>query len=234
MDALRIITGLVRGTSHNKLLKESGFCTLKERRRRHKLITYYKILKGNSPIYIKALLPDLVSTVDPYPRRRPSERIVPHYKTNIYKYSFFPSTTILWNSLPPDIQETQSLGQLKHYLSNTDCLVPPYYYIGNRETQVVHCRLRMGMSNLNYDLYTRHLSNDPSCACSFPNETSEHFLLHCPLYTRQRAITISSIPPHQISIQNLLHGNTLLDTETNAKIFETAQRFISLTKRFEV
>ena len=38
LEALRIITDSVRGTSHQKLYNESGFCTLKERRKRHKLI----------------------------------------------------------------------------------------------------------------------------------------------------------------------------------------------------
>ena len=31
LEAIRIILGTVRGTSHEKLYKESGFCTLKER-----------------------------------------------------------------------------------------------------------------------------------------------------------------------------------------------------------
>ena len=31
LEAIRIILGAVRGTSHEKLYKESGFCTLKER-----------------------------------------------------------------------------------------------------------------------------------------------------------------------------------------------------------
>eukprot|EP00916_Digyalum_oweni_P006721 GHVL01011503.1.p1 GENE.GHVL01011503.1~~GHVL01011503.1.p1 ORF type:complete len:354 (+),score=16.94 GHVL01011503.1:1058-2119(+) len=38
LEAIRTIIGGVRGTSHDKLYKESGFCNLKERRSRHKLI----------------------------------------------------------------------------------------------------------------------------------------------------------------------------------------------------
>ena len=37
LDALRTIIGTVRGTSHHKLYKESGFTSLKERRKRHKI-----------------------------------------------------------------------------------------------------------------------------------------------------------------------------------------------------
>ena len=39
LDAIRTITGAVRGTSHHKLYEESGILPLKERRRRHKLMT---------------------------------------------------------------------------------------------------------------------------------------------------------------------------------------------------
>ena len=42
LEAIRIILGAVRGTSHEKLYKESGFCTLKERRKRHKLLCFTK------------------------------------------------------------------------------------------------------------------------------------------------------------------------------------------------
>ena len=44
LEAIRIITGSVRGTSHQKLYNESGFCTLKERRKRHKLIQFHKTI----------------------------------------------------------------------------------------------------------------------------------------------------------------------------------------------
>ena len=71
LEALRIITGSVRGTSHEKLYKESGFVTLQARRDRHKLIVFYKIVHGLLPIYLTAYLPPLVTEVNPYHRRRP-------------------------------------------------------------------------------------------------------------------------------------------------------------------
>ena len=45
LDATRTVTGAVRGTSHQSLYKESGFSTLSERRRRHKIILCHKIVK---------------------------------------------------------------------------------------------------------------------------------------------------------------------------------------------
>ncbi|KAK7490747.1 hypothetical protein BaRGS_00017976 [Batillaria attramentaria] len=42
LEGIRIITDLVRGTSHHKLYLESRLLPLRERRRRHKLILYFK------------------------------------------------------------------------------------------------------------------------------------------------------------------------------------------------
>ena len=124
LEAIRIIIGGVRGTSHEKLYKESGFCSLKERRKRHKLIQFHKIVNGKCPQYLQDLLPSLVSEVNPYHRRRPLDRIVPRSKTEIHRKSFFPSTTHLWNSLPDRVKTIDSIGQFKRYLSITDVTVP--------------------------------------------------------------------------------------------------------------
>ena len=57
LEAIRIIIGGIRGISHEKLYKESGFCTLKERRKRHKLLMFHKMILGLCPQYISDLLP---------------------------------------------------------------------------------------------------------------------------------------------------------------------------------
>ena len=49
LEAIRIIIGGIRGTSHQKLYIESGFCTLKERRKRHKLLMFHKMILGLCP-----------------------------------------------------------------------------------------------------------------------------------------------------------------------------------------
>ena len=55
LEAIRIILGAVRGTSHEKLCKESGFCTLKERRKRHKLLMFHKMINHQCPGYLSNL-----------------------------------------------------------------------------------------------------------------------------------------------------------------------------------
>lgn len=233
LDALRTITGTVRRTSHGKILLESGFSSLKERRRRHKVMTFYKIINGICPSYLSEIAPPLVSSINPYHRRRPLERQEPMCRTEIYHRSFFPSATALWNNLPDNIKNFQSISQLKNYLRTSDSIVPQYYYRGKRKEQILHCRLRLGMSDLNHDLFERHLQQNPSCSCQYPNETAEHYLLHCTNFTNQRQNTILTIPANYRNIENLLYGNHTLQIKENEEIFDKAQAFIEKTKRFE-
>ena len=99
-------------------------------------------------------------------------------KTELYKSSLFPSTTILWNSLPESVQDGESIGEIKRYLSGNNRSVPHYLCFGDREAQVLHCRLRLNISDLNPNLVDRHLSQDASCTCGATADTVEHYLLY--------------------------------------------------------
>ena len=136
LEAIRMIIGGIRGTSHQKLYIESGFCTLKERRKRHKLLMFHKMILGLCPQYISDLLPPLVAHINPYHRRRPLERDVTTCKTELYRNSFITSTTAEWNSLPISVQQSTSLSVFKRSLSLSDSKVPAYYYFGERNAQV--------------------------------------------------------------------------------------------------
>ena len=234
LEAIRIIIGGVRGTSHQKLYQESGFTTLKERRKKHRLILFFKIVNGLCPNYLSTSLPQLTSIVNPYHRRRPHERRIPASRKEIHKNSFFPITTSEWNSLPEEIQTTDSISQFKRYVSS-DTSVPIYFLHGERREQIIHCRLRLGMSDLNNDLYSRHLTNDPSCACGYRYETAEHYLLKCTIHNDVRLTTILSLnlhPTDELTINNLLFGNEQFTQQSNALIFSQVQKFIKQSKRF--
>ena len=138
---------------------------------------FHKMINHHCPRYLSNLLPPLVSTTNPHHRRQPYERDIPAHKTELYAKSVIPSTTQLWNTLPETMQVSPSISLLKKYLSMNHTLVPTYYYFGFRKEQVNHCRLRLATSNLNYDLFRRHLLDDTVCSCGYTAETSEHFLL---------------------------------------------------------
>ena len=231
LEAIRIIIGSVKGTSHEKLYEESGFSSLKERRKRHKLIQFYKMINQICPNYLTDLLPLLMLEQNPYHRRRPLERLVPRTRTELYNNSFLPSTTRLWNNLPDDIKAIDSISRFKRFLSLCDSTVPPYYYIGSRQDQVNHCRLRLGMSNINYDLYSRHLIDDPKCACGYPREDAEHYLLYCTKFHQERTNTILTLNVNARNAQTLLFGDRNLTTIENTDIFKTVQEFINASNR---
>jgi len=90
LEAIRITVGAVKGTSHEKLYKESGFCTLKERRKRHKLFMFHKMINYQCPRYLSNLVPPSVSTTNPYHRRRTYESVIPAHTENrtIWKFIY--------------------------------------------------------------------------------------------------------------------------------------------------
>ena len=176
---------------------------------------FHKMIHYQCLGYLSNLVLPLVSTTNPYHRRGPYQRVIPTHKTALYAKSFIPSTTHLWNTLPETIQVSPSISLLKKYLSMNHTLVPTYYYFGFRKEQVNHCRLRLATSNLNYDLFRRHLLDDPVCSCGHTAETSEHFLLHCPLYNSIRNKTINKIYENERSISTLLFEDDQLHLKTN-------------------
>ena len=103
-----------------------------------------------------------------------------------------------------------------------------YYYLGKMTEQIIRCRLRLEMSDLNFDLSSRH----PSCACGHPFETAEHFLLFCPNYQNERVNTIRNLKDNYIHIHTLLFGDQSLGPLVNETVFENVQEYIRQTRCF--
>ena len=108
---------------------------------------------------------------------------------------------------PQTIQTNPSISLLKKYLSTNDTMIPLYYYFGARKEQVKHCRLRLAISDWNYDLFKRHLLEDLICSCGYTAETSEHFLLHCLLCNSIRNKNINKLDENERNIDTLLFEN---------------------------
>ena len=185
------------------------------------------------PEHLNVKFPRLVSETNPYHRRRPLERNNFFCHTELYKSSFFPYTTELWNELPDEIKSLTSISAFKRFFSRNDFIVPPYFYIGDRLEQIIQCKLRLNMSDLKFDLYNRHLSDSYSCHCNAEREDVKHYLLHCPLYDRERALTINILPHLSQNSEILLNGNISFSEHFNSYLFLTVQDFIKLTKRFD-
>ena len=105
-----------RTSSVTAMLDELGWDTLQERRQQAKATMFYRIVYGlvcvpSSPF----LIPTLVSTT----RGHDMKFLVPQSSVNAHKYSFFPSTTRIWNQLPQQAVSAPSLEMYKLLLQKS-------------------------------------------------------------------------------------------------------------------
>ena len=103
-EAARIITGGTKLCSHDKLLFDLGWDSLQERRTKHKLVIFYKILKNLTPPYPQDFVPPLVQEASPYRLRNSNDIRTTQANTNLYYTSFNHSTIRDWNNLPKEIK----------------------------------------------------------------------------------------------------------------------------------
>ena len=89
------------------------------------------------------------------------------------------------------------------------------------------------MSDLNFDLFNRHIKPCMKCSCTAEKEDAEHYLLYCPLFNTHRKTTIDILPYIAKHCNTLLHGNTKFSIPFNSYIFLTVHEFITITKRFQ-
>ena len=82
------ITGIIQGTSHDKVYQELGLELLKSRRWYKRFSCMFKIMKEVAPNYLINLVPKCERNT------RTRNNSIPTFncRTNCFKYSFFPST----------------------------------------------------------------------------------------------------------------------------------------------
>ena len=91
-EAARIVTGLTRSVSIDKLIKEIGWLSISDRRLFQKAVLMYKIINGLAPEYISNIMPPFVSERTEYSLRNAADISVLSRRTEIYSRSFFPSS----------------------------------------------------------------------------------------------------------------------------------------------
>ena len=173
-EAGRTVSGATKLCSIEKLLAELGWETLQERRTKHKLVIFYKIVNGLTPHYLFDLMPPLVGDNNPYSLRNANDIQSIRARTNLFFNSFFPSTIRAWNSLPQDIKDANTVTAFEYCLNRHRRLPPKYYNAGSRIGPILHARLRMGCSSLSSPLYSKNIVPSPSCACG-ELESCYHF-----------------------------------------------------------
>ena len=169
----RIVTGCTKLTSLDDLVKEAGWESLQDRRLKHKLILYFKMVKGLSPNGLRSLVPQIVGSITPYSLLGSQNHRIPQCRTELYKKSFLPAVIEEWNELPIEIRN-DSLSCFKYYLNRDKPSPNKLYFIGERNLQVIHTQIRNKCSSINNHLFLKNIIDSPLCTCG-GIETSEHF-----------------------------------------------------------
>ena len=139
-----------------------------------------------------------------------------------------------WNDLPIELRNSASVDIFKQRLNVSVKKPPNHYYTGRRMMQIYHTRLRTKCSSLNGHLFYKNIIEDPSCLSGVLEDTN-HYLLHCPLYTehRNKMLNDISILIHEdITMDLLTLGSSSANNNINEEIFKVVQTYISKTKRF--
>ena len=216
-----------KGTSKRKLYDELGWESLSQRRTGRRLALYYKINNDLTPAYLKSHIKDY------------------HPRTNRFKNSFFPFCAARWHLLPDDLKNAQSLHQFKKvYRSENVPIKKSFFGISNKLGINIITKLRVDFSDLRDHRFNHGFRNCPSptCRCDREDETTEHFLMRCPLFSNPRDTLMRSIShilsnditilPHNHLTNLLLYGSTAYNCITNRLIIESAITYIKCTKRF--
>ena len=119
-------TGIIRGTSTEKVYQELGLESLKSRRWFRKHCHFYKIFNEKSPSYFFNVIPNFNRAH--YTRlsyNTPAIKV----RRDYFKNLFFPSAITEWNKLDLNIRNSASLNTFKKKLLNFYDLVPILFSI---------------------------------------------------------------------------------------------------------
>ena len=230
LRAARIITGAKRGTSHEKLYKETKWPELKDRREMHKLCFMHKLVNETSPNYLIEILPNTKNV--PYELRNISDVQQFTSRTEKFRKSLLPDCIRKWNALDDTIKMETSINKFRENITLDDKCIK-WYYHGVRKFNVIHAQLRMECSNLRAHLCQLHVIDDPTCICSNAVEDNEHYFLNCPLYYVQRQKLFDTITPiTELNIDIILNGTSELSYNNNIAIIDAVHEYIKESDRF--
>jgi hypothetical protein len=231
-DATRIVTGLPKYCSLERLYSEIGSTSLHTRRRIKKLIMMYKIVNNLAPVYLTELLPPTVGQVQHHFLRNNYNIHNYRPRTATLANSYFPSTINLWNDLEVNIRLAVNIGQLQKYKVEQ----PPTWYLhGDRKANVLLCRLRNKCSIF---FFRCNLIDSGACVCGHQSETASHFFFQCPNFIHQHEQLFNSLcdlgdTGNRITLDLLLCGSRVISLNENKLLIDYVTKCITVTKRFK-
>ena len=193
--AMLSIAGAIKSTDTGRLRTFLGLQSLRERRESHRLCLLFKILKGNSPLYLHNMVSEYMPNRQ-YNVRDPTLLNIPRATNQKYRKSFIIATISSWNKLPRSYRESncthQTFSKLLWKSQGYNPTAMCTHFYGNRKAEKLTNRFILGFTGLNNDLFSHNIIESPFCQCQ-SKETREHFISTCPLYTNIRNIMLTSL-----------------------------------------
>ena len=160
-----------------------------------------------------------------------------------FSLSFFPYHTKLWNSLKKNIKAL-NITDFKNYTNTMKPTRYKHFQKGNKYTNSLLTRIRVGRSQLNQHTFSLGQIDSPECMCHHREESPMHYFLDCFLYLQERQAMLQLfehyIPNFNLfskkqKLQVILNGiNPDIEEfiRTNITLTIGVQNFILQTKRF--
>ena len=241
--AAKIVTGAFHYSSRVKLNIELGWETIEKRSDLLSLNMFQKIHLNETRPLIKSCMPKLDFQREHFLRSKGGYIPYKNYGS-AFKKSFFPHTCDLWNNIPKHVQSkdlTDFKEYTKHELKPTRC---KHFSRGNKFSNSLLTKIRVGRSDLNQHKFTIGLSETPQCLCHYREESSLHYFIDCFLYLPERQTLFEKIEHYIPNFPNLpkhkkleiilkgfhIDNPDLLPLNTTLTI--TVQNFILQTNRF--
>jgi len=187
-NACLAITGCFRGTSQEKLYSELGLESLADRRFARRMTFFYGIINNLAPSYLRNYLPVRLTAPGGLRTRNPIYPL--NIRTERFRNTFFPYCISQWNVLGGNIRDLPSIKTFKKAI---------YEFLRPKQSHVFDVpdiqgviflnRLRVGFSHLNEHKFRHGFRDtlDPFCGCRTNSvENTQHFLLHCSIYSHAR------------------------------------------------
>ena len=138
---------------------------MKFRRWMRRLCVFYKIKTRGHPGYLYKLIPAKSSSYN----TRNSDHIEKYcWRTDIFKYSFFPYTIVEWSRLDQALRNSKSYSIFKNSLLKIGRPMPkPTFNIHNPLGLKLLTRLGLGLSHLNEHRFNHNFKDciNPLCSC---------------------------------------------------------------------
>ncbi len=134
------------------------------------------------PNYLRELLPSTVGARTGRELRNAKDlTLVKTKKVKVYN-SFIPKTIREWNNMDP-YRYAPSLSSFKASYKKGMLRSPNYLHqLELGDANIHHTRLRLGLSHLKAHLFTYNLTDSPTCGCGLEAESTDHYILRCPVF----------------------------------------------------